>query len=120
MMNTFRQDEQERLRALESYDLLDTSEHGAFEDLARIAAQICQTPIALVTLVDASHQWLKARHGLDLDGTPREHSFCAHAIQSPELFIVRDAFDDPRFADNPLVVDDPRIRFYAGSPLVTP
>ena len=112
--------ETERLSALASYHVLDSAPEQAFDDLASLAAQICGCPIALVTLVDGQRQWFKARVGLEVAETPREQAFCAHAIVHPEqLMIVPDALRDARFADNPLVTDDPRIRFYAGAPLLT-
>lgn len=113
-------DERERLRALRHYQILDTLPERAFDDLVRLAAFVCGKPISLVTLVDDERQWFKARLGLELTETPRSAAFCAHAILQDEVFTVEDAHNDPRFADNPLVVDDPGIRFYAGAPLRTP
>lgn len=113
-------DEAERLRALRRYQVLDTPPEAAFDDVAMLASQICGTPIALVTLVDASRQWFKARVGLAVPETPRAHAFCAHAIVGSGTMVVAAAAADPRFADNPLVTADPHIRFYAGAPLVTP
>jgi len=112
-------DEVARLRSLRSYDVLDTPPERAFDDLALIASHICQTPIALVSLVDEARQWFKARVGLAATDTSRDLAFCAHAILDTALFVVPDASLDSRFADNPLVTEDPRIRFYAGAPLVT-
>lgn len=113
--------EAQRLQALRSYDILDTPPERDFDDLVAIAAAVCDVPIALVSLIDEQRQWFKARLGLAAAQTPRELAFCAHAILSPDRpLIVPDARDDARFADNPLVRDDPNIRFYAGAPLVTP
>ncbi len=108
-----------RLEALRSYSILDSPHEKAFDDLARLAGQICQTPIALVSLVDAERQWFKSNLGLDLRETHRELSFCAHAILGDDIFEVEDTLEDPRFVRNRLVTSDPKIRFYAGMPLVT-
>ncbi len=113
-------DEDARLRALRSYEVLDSAPEEAFDGLTRLAAEICGTPIALVSLVDADRQWFKSRLGLEQGETPRDVSFCAHAIAQPGTLVVGDARQDPRFADNPLVTAEPRIRFYAGAPLRSP
>ena len=112
--------ESARLAELQALEILDTLPEQSFDDLAHLAALICGTPAALVTLVDQKRQWFKARVGLAENETPRDHAFCAHAILQPEeMLLVPDAKADDRFADNPLVTGGPQIRFYAGSPLVT-
>jgi PAS domain S-box-containing protein len=112
--------ETERLASLLSYDILDTRGEAAFEALTRLAAAILEVPIALVSLVDADRQWFKSRYGLEVSETRRELSFCGHVVESGASLVVADAVSDDRFADNPLVTGDPRIRFYAGMPLRTP
>lgn len=113
--------EAERLAALRACDILDTRCEAAFDDLTSLAAALTGSPIALISLVDADRQWFKSRQGLEAEQTSRDVSFCAHAILDPtRLLVVGDAACDPRFADNPLVVGDPKIRFYAGAPLVNP
>jgi diguanylate cyclase (GGDEF)-like protein len=112
--------ESRRLEALRSYSVLDTEPEQVFDDLAKVAAVLCDAPIALVSLVDAERQWFKARVGVEPTETPRELSFCAHAILEPShVFTVTDAYKDSRFSGNPLVTADPLIRFYAGVPLVS-
>ncbi|MDY6946783.1 MAG: sensor domain-containing phosphodiesterase [Pseudomonadota bacterium] len=112
-------DESARLQALDSYAILDTPPEVIFDELARMAAMICETPIALVSLVDGQRQWFKAHIGLDATETPRDISFCVHAIQGIEVFVVPDAQKDLRFSQNPLVTGPPSIGFYAGAPLIT-
>ena len=109
--------EDRRLAALHSLGILDTPQEQRFDRLTRLAAAILRVPTALVSLVDKNRQWIKSAHGQELRETSREASFCAHAVSSREMLIVPDAFHDARFADNPLVTGEPRIRFYAGYPL---
>ena len=110
-----------RLAALRRYDVLDTPPEREFDEVAALAADLLQAPVALVSLVDEHRQWSKARVGIDAPGVPRAWAFCDHALRARgECLVVPDAAADPRFADNPLVLDGPRIRFYAGVPLVTP
>jgi len=111
--------EQERLEALRSYEILDTAPEKDFDDLTRLASTLCQTPIAMLSLVDAQRQWFKSKVGTGVQETPRDVSFCGHAILQPNLFVVPDAQADARFADNPLVQKE-NVRFYAGAPLTTP
>ena len=112
--------EDARLQELHVLGILDTLPEQAYDDLTFLASKICDTPIALVSLVDAGRQWFKSRVGLGVAETSRDLAFCSHAILEPEgLLIVNDAAADDRFADNPLVLEDPSIRFYAGAPLVT-
>ena len=113
-------DEPQRLASLYHYRVLDTPPEEDFDCLTTVAAQICGTPIALISLVDSDRQWFKSKVGLTLAETSRDIAFCAHAIMERDLFIVADASKDQRFEDNPLVVAKPKIRFYAGAPLVTP
>jgi GAF domain-containing protein len=111
--------EVERLRVLDELRILDTPREKFFDDLAFLAAHTCDTPIALVTLVDGTRQWFKARIGLETTETPRDVAFCAHAILGDDIFEIPDAHQDERFAYNPLVTGYPSIRFYAGAPLLT-
>jgi PAS domain S-box-containing protein len=108
-----------RVTALHEYRILDTLPEPAYDDLTRLASEICRTPIALVTLIDSDRQWFKSRVGLDVADTPRDIAFCAHALFDTELLVVRDTTQDERFADNPFVTAAPHIRFYAGAPLVS-
>lgn len=112
--------EKKRLEVLWQYDVLDTVPEQVFDDLVELAATICEAPVAMITLVDEKRQWFKAKTGVTSSETSRDVSFCGHAIMQQELFIVPDATMDVRFAGNPLVTSDPKIRFYAGAPLITP
>lgn len=109
--------EAERLRTLQLYNILDTGAERAFDDLTRLAAAICETPMALITMVDHDRQWFKSRLGIDASETHRDFAFCAHAIAQHGLFVVEDASKDPRFQANPFVTSAPHVRFYAGAPL---
>ena len=111
--------ETERLRALHGYRLLDTPPDPEFDRLVKRAAEQFDVPIALMSLVDAERQWFKAKTGLEADETPRSVSFCSYAIEEDAVMVVPDARLDSRFEHNPLVTDDPSIRFYAGAPIVT-
>lgn len=112
--------EDKRLSVLDKYDILDTLPEQDFDDLTLIASQICNTPIALISLVDDHRQWFKSRVGLDAPETPKDIAFCAHAILQDDVFIINDSFEDERFHDNPLATDAPNVRFYAGAPLIAP
>src|SRR6188472_4057871 len=108
--------ETERLEALRRYRILDTEPERAFDDLTLLASYVCETPIALITMVDADRQWFKAKVGLSATETSRSVSFCSDAIQQTGLYIVPDATNHEKFRENPFVVGDPNIRFYAGAP----
>jgi hypothetical protein len=112
--------EQKRLEALRRYRVLDTPPEKEFDDITRVATYIAKTPISTITLIDEARQWFKSVVGLDSTETTRDVSFCAHAILQSEPLVVPDARLNPTFANNPLVLNEPKIQFYAGYPLVTP
>lgn len=111
--------EEARLKALHSYKILDTDPEKAFDDLTILASHICETPVAMISLIDSDRQWFKSKVGVSISETPREVAFCTVAIQQPDLFVVPDATKDARFSSNPFVVSDPKIRFYAGAPFTS-
>jgi signal transduction histidine kinase len=108
-----------RLADLYRYNILDTPEEEEFNDLVQLASRICKVPVSLISLIDAERQWFKARVGIDFTETPRDTSFCSHGILNGDIFVVPDATNDIRFADNPMVTGKQGIRFYAGVPLKT-
>lgn len=112
--------EADRLATLHSLNILDTPRDDRFDRYTRITARIFDMPIVLISLVDGCRQWFKSAEGLDAEETPRDISFCGHAILGDEVFEVRNTRRDPRFRDNPLVIEQPHIRFYAGAPLEAP
>ena len=109
--------EDERLAALQRYQVLDTAPERSFDELAFLAGTICATPVALITFVDSDRQWFKARIGLSTSETPRDVAFCTRTILGRDLMVITDTHRDARFRDTPLVTGAPYIRFYAGAPL---
>ena len=112
--------EAERLAALVNYGILDSEFEESFDRITRLAAQVFGVPVALISLIDSDRQWFKSAIGLDVRETPRDISFCTHAILGTDVMVVPDATQDKRFCENPLVVTAPHIRFYAGAPLLNP
>lgn len=112
--------EVQRIKILWQYDVLDTVPEEVYDDLTSLASLVCDAPISLISLVDEDRQWFKSKTGITVKETSRDVSMCAHAILQKDLLIVPDATKDPRFRDNPLVVSSPKIRFYAGAPLISP
>lgn len=110
--------ESARVAALNRYAILDSEPEQSFDDLVILAAHICHTPMAMLSLVDDHRQWFKSKVGVQVGETPREISICAHTIQQKDIFIVSDTLQDARFRENPLVTGEPHIRFYAGAPLI--
>ena len=120
-MTSDQADERQRQTDLDSYGIVDTLEEQAFDDLTRLAADLCQVPMALITFLDGDRNWFKSRLGIQATQSPREVSFCEHLVLKPdEVLIVNDARNDTRFCGNPLVLGEPHIRFYAGAPLISP
>lgn len=116
-INNTLKNEELRLKSLRRLEVLDSLPEQEFDDIVSLISEVCEVPIALISLVDEKRQWFKSKFGLDVTETPRELAFCAHAIVNEDVFIVQDAQKDKRFQDNPLVTNDPKIRFYAGAPL---
>ncbi len=113
------ENEKERLATLYEYQILDTEPEPTFDELTELAAYICKTPIALISLIDTDRQWFKSRYGPMPFQTPRDIAFCSYCILQNDLFIVPNTLEDERFIDNPLVTSEPQIRFYGGVPLIT-
>lgn len=114
------ENEEQRLKELLDYEMLDTPDDQEYKDIVRLASHICNTPIALISLLDSCRQWFKAEVGLGMKETSRDISFCAHAIHQDEVMVVENTKKDKRFTNNPLVTGGPKIRFYAGAPLISP
>lgn len=112
--------EAQRQAEVDAYGVVDTLEEEAYDDLTRMAAEVCQVPIALITILDRDRSWFKSKIGMQLQQTPRETAFCEHLVmQNDDVLIVNDASTDPRFSGHPLVVGNPHIRFYVGAPLIS-
>ncbi|HBE51870.1 MAG TPA: hybrid sensor histidine kinase/response regulator, partial [Cyanobacteria bacterium UBA11369] len=120
MKTTLPDNEAERLAAIRHYQIIDTDPESAFDDLARLAAHICGTPIALINLIDGNRQWFKSKLGLDVTEMPRDFGLCPQCIEQGDILVIPDTLADDRFAKNPVVTAAPHIRFYAGVPLIAP
>ncbi len=118
MIARLHKNEEERIKALRSYDIIDSEQELEYDNLAQLVAQMCGTPIGMINFVDADEQWTKAKVGIDTERTNRDFAFCAHTINEDGIFEVVDARGDERFFDNPFVKGDPNIRFYAGAPII--
>jgi PAS domain S-box-containing protein len=114
------ENEDERIKAVHRYDILDSGAEGDFDDFTHIASKICGTPMATISLIDTAREWFKSKVGIEGSELPRELTFCGHAVLTNEIFEVQDALEDERFRDNPFVLGDPKVRFYAGAPLISP
>lgn len=118
-MQTF--NEEARLKDLLSYYIMDTPREQELDEIAQIASAVCGTPVGLISFIDGERQWFKSAHGYQIDNMPRQVSFCQHTLNRPEeLLVVENPLNDSRFSESPLVVYDPKVRFYAGAPLVSP
>lgn len=112
------ENEVERLNFLHESDILNTPPEQVFDDFTQLASHICEAPVSFISLIDTDQLWFKSMFGMELEPTPREIAFCSHTILEDRLFLIEDASTDERFAENPVVVGDPNIRFYAGMPLI--
>lgn len=112
--------EEERIKSLKELQILDTALENSYEEVTWLAAQVCEVPICLISLLDETRQWFKSRHGLNAESTSRDFAFCSHAILGRDIFEIEDSRIDERFADNPLVTGSPNVVFYAGTQLLTP
>jgi GAF domain-containing protein len=112
--------EAQRLEALKGYHILDTANDADFDRLTQLASLICEAPISLITLIDEHRQWFKSKTGIQISELPRELSMCQYVIQKPATIVIEDSATDERFKNNPLITNNPGLRFYAGYPLVDP
>lgn len=112
--------EKERLKTLRDYQILDTCADEYLDEITKLASQLTNSPIALISLVDENRQWFKSKQGIDASETPRDISYCGHAVLQDDIFIVENAEKDERFCDNPLFLNSPHVTFYAGVPLKAP